>query len=136
MNLSGLKKHLRPLLLLLVAIVLGYTFWSSAGLLQLGAGLALFLFGMQCLEEGLRDLAGSQLERWLEKSTATRGKSLLFGLFGTFLLQSSTLVSLLTIAFISTGLIQLAGGSRSCSAPTWAPPAVSGCWHWPGRISA
>ncbi|WP_430317686.1 Na/Pi cotransporter family protein [Pseudomonas nitroreducens] len=110
MNLSGLKKHLRPLLLLLIAIVLGYTFWSSAGLLQLGAGLALFLFGMQCLEEGLRDLAGSQLERWLEKSTATRGKSLLFGLFGTFLLQSSTLVSLLTIAFISTGLIQLAGG--------------------------
>lgn len=110
MNLTGLKKHLRPLLLLLVAIVLGYTFWSSAGLLQLGAGLALFLFGMQCLEEGLRDLAGSQLERWLEKSTATRGKSLLFGLFGTFLLQSSTLVSLLTIAFISTGLIQLAGG--------------------------
>lgn len=110
MNLTGLKKHLRPLLLLLVAVILGYTFWSSAGLLQLGAGLALFLFGMQCLEEGLRDLAGSQLERWLEKSTATRGKSLLFGLFGTFLLQSSTLVSLLTIAFISTGLIQLAGG--------------------------
>lgn len=107
---NRLKKHLRPLLLLLAAVVLGYTFWSSAGLLQLGAGLALFLFGMQCLEEGLRDLAGSQLERWLEKSTATRGKSLLFGLCGTFLLQSSTLVSLLTIAFISTGLIQLAGG--------------------------
>ncbi|WEJ72628.1 Na/Pi symporter [Pseudomonas sp. PSE14] len=110
MDTTRLKKHLRPVLLLLVAVGLGYSFWSSAGLLQLGAGLALFLFGMQCLEEGLRDLAGSQLERWLEKSTATRGKSLLFGLVGTFLLQSSTLVSLLTIAFISTGLIQLAGG--------------------------
>lgn len=110
MQTSRLKKHLRPMLLLLVAVGFGYGFWSSAGLLQLGAGLALFLFGMQCLEEGLRDLAGSQLERWLERSTATRGKSLLFGLCGTFLLQSSTLVSLLTIAFISTGLIQLAAG--------------------------
>lgn len=110
MESNRLKRHLRPLLLLLVTVGLAYSFWSSAGLLQLGAGLALFLFGMQCLEEGLRDLAGSQLERWLERSTATRGKSLLFGLCGTFLLQSSTLVSLLTIAFISTGLIQLAGG--------------------------
>ena len=107
---SELKRHLRPLLLLLAAGGLGYAFWSSAGLLQLGAGLALFLFGMQCLEEGLRDLAGSQLELWLERSTSTPSKSLLFGLCGTFVLQSSTLVSLLTIAFISTGLIQLASG--------------------------
>lgn len=110
MESTRLKQHFRPLLLLLVVGVLGYAFWSSSGLLQLGAGLALFLFGMQCLEEGLRDLAGSELERWLERSTATRVKGLLFGLCGTFLLQSSTLVSLLTIAFISTGLIQLAGG--------------------------
>ncbi len=78
--------------------------------MQLCAGLALFLFGMQCLEEGLRDLAGSHLEQLLARSTATPFKGLLFGMGGTMLLQSSTLVSLLTIAFISTGLIKLAGG--------------------------
>lgn len=90
--------------------LLSVSFWFSASWLQLCAGLALFLFGMQCLEEGLKQLAGSKLDTWLERSTATRGKSFLFGMGGTMLLQSTTLMSLLTIAFISTGLIQLAGG--------------------------
>ncbi len=97
-------------LLVLAAVGLAGSFWMSAGWLQLCAGLALFLFGMQCLEEGLRDLAGSKLEQLLGRSTSTPFKGLMFGVCGTLLLQSSTLVSLLTIAFISTGLIQLAGG--------------------------
>lgn len=103
-------RYLRILLAVLAAAVLTWSFWRSAGWLQLCAGLAMFLFGMQCLEEGLRKLAGSRLEQWLARSTATPFKGLLFGMGGTVLLQSSTLVSLLTIAFISSGLIQLAGG--------------------------
>jgi len=103
-------KYLRWVMLLLVVSGLVASFWFSQGWLQLCAGLAIFLFGMQCLEEGLRQLAGSKLEQILGSSTSTPFKSLLFGVGGTLLLQSSTLVSLLTIAFISTGLIQLAGG--------------------------
>lgn len=103
-------RYLRWVILLLVVLGLAASFWFSEGWLQLCAGLAVFLFGMQCLEEGLRQLAGSKLEQILGRSTATPFKSLLFGVGGTLLLQSSTLVSLLTIAFISTGLIQLAGG--------------------------
>ncbi|MCQ4247257.1 sodium:phosphate symporter [Stutzerimonas decontaminans] len=91
-------------------LMLSWSFWASDGWLELCAGLALFLFGMQCLEEGLRQLAGSKLEQLLARSTATPLKGLMFGVSGTMLLQSSTLVSLLTIAFISTGLIKLAGG--------------------------
>jgi len=91
-------------------LMLSWSFWASDGWLELCAGLALFLFGMQCLEEGLRQLAGSKLEQLLTRSTATPLKGLMFGISGTMLLQSSTLVSLLTIAFISTGLIKLAGG--------------------------
>lgn len=90
--------------------VLSVSFWYSPGWLQLCAGLALFLFGMQCLEEGLKQLAGGRLEQLLERSTATPFKGFLFGVGGTMVLQSTTLMSLLTIAFISTGLIQLAGG--------------------------
>ncbi|WP_043308010.1 Na/Pi cotransporter family protein [Pseudomonas sp. ML96] len=105
-----MKRYARALLLVVLAGGLGWSFWNSAGWLQLCAGLALFLFGMQCLEEGLRQLAGGKLEQLLGRSTATPGKAMLFGVGGTMLLQSSTLVSLLTIAFISTGLIQLAGG--------------------------
>ncbi len=104
------KKYSVLMLALLVVVGLGASFWFSGAWLELCAGLALFLFGMQCLEEGLRQLAGSRLEQILGRSTATPFKALLFGLGGTVVLQSSSLVSLLTIAFISAGLIQLAGG--------------------------
>ncbi len=93
----------------ILAVALGASFHYSAGWLQLCAGLALFLFGMQCLEQGLKELAGGRMERLLARSTATPFKGLLFGGGATLLLQSSTLVSLLTIAFLSTGLIQLGG---------------------------
>ena len=105
-----MKQYSKLSLILLGMAGLAWSFWSSEGWLQLCAGLALFLFGMQCLEEGLQELAGGKLERLLGRSTATPLKALLFGTGATFLLQSSTLVSLLTIAFLSTGLIQLAGG--------------------------
>lgn len=104
------SRYFKILLPIAGVLMLSWSFWASDGWLELCAGLALFLFGMQCLEEGLRQLAGSKLEQLLARSTATPLKGLMFGISGTMLLQSSTLVSLLTIAFISTGLIQLAGG--------------------------
>ena len=96
-------------LIVLAFAALAWSFWYSSGWLVLCAGLALFLFGMQNLEQGLKSLAGGKLEGWLAKSTATPVKGLLFGTAATFVLQSSTLVSLLTIAFLSAGLITLVG---------------------------
>jgi phosphate:Na+ symporter len=104
------RQQWRPVAWVFALALLTLSFWFSDGWLALCAGLALFLFGMQCLEEGLRDLAGGQLERLLTLSTATPFKSLMFGVTATMLVQSSSLVSLLTIAFVSTGLIQLAAG--------------------------
>ncbi|WP_298448709.1 Na/Pi symporter [uncultured Marinobacter sp.] len=104
---TRMKSFVLPTLAL---VILSTSFWYSSGWLQLCAGLALFLFGMQCLEEGLKELAGGRLEQLLERSTATPFKGLMFGVGGTMILQSTTLMSLLTIAFISTGLIHLAGG--------------------------
>jgi len=104
------NRYFKILLPIVGVLMLSWSFWANDGWLELCAGLALFLFGMQCLEEGLRQLAGSKLEQLLARSTATPLKGLVFGISGTMLLQSSTLVSLLTIAFISTGLIKLAGG--------------------------
>ncbi len=77
---------------------------------ELASGLAFFLFGMQCMNEGLQALAGGRLERILARSTATPLKGLFFGIGSTMILQSTTVVSLLTIAFINTSLITLAGG--------------------------
>ncbi len=104
------QKHLTHLLLVMLASMLGLSFWYSLAWLELCYGLALFLFGMQCIEEGLHSTAGGTLERLMTKSTATPAKGFLFGVGSTFVLQSSTLVSLLTIAFLGTGMITLAGG--------------------------
>lgn len=100
----------KPLLISVLAVALAYSFWYSTPWLQLCYGLALFLFGLQCIEEGLHNAAGGTLERMMAKSTATPVKGMLFGMAATFIVQSSTLVSLLTIAFLSAGMIGLAGG--------------------------
>ncbi|STZ02642.1 Na/Pi cotransporter family protein [Moraxella equi] len=104
------KNCLHHLMLVVFAVGLGLSFWYSSAWLHLCYGLALFLFGMQCIEEGLHSTAGGTLEKLMTKSTATPAKGFLFGVGSTFILQSSTLVSLLTIAFLGTGMITLAGG--------------------------
>lgn len=104
------KNSANTAVLWLLALLLALSFWFSPDWTRLAGGLALFLFGMQCLEDGLRLLAGSELERFLGKTTDRAWKSLGFGVFATVVVQSSSLVSLLTIAFLSTGLIGLAAG--------------------------
>ena len=104
------RSNVNRIAFILLLAGLGLSFWFSPGWTQLAGGLALFLFGMQCLDEGLRLLAGSELEHLLARTTDRPWKSLAFGVISTALVQSSTLVSLLTIAFLSTGLIGLAAG--------------------------
>ena len=104
------SKTVNTVVIWLLAVALTASFWFSTGWTHLAGGLALFLFGMQCLEEGLRLLAGSELERFLAKATDRTWKSLAFGVLATVMVQSSTLVSLLTIAFLGTGLIGLGAG--------------------------
>lgn len=94
----------------LLFVALGISFQFSHAWLQLCYGLAMFLFGMQCIEEGLHNAAGGMLEDLMRKSTSTPLRGMFFGMGATFVLQSSTLVSLLSIAFLGTGLITLAGG--------------------------
>lgn len=101
------QQYFKYALLALLIIAFSYSFFYSTAWLQLCYGLGIFLFGMQCIEEGLQRAAGGYLERLLNKSTDTPIKGMFFGMGATFLLQSSTLVSLLTIAFLSAGLIGL-----------------------------
>jgi phosphate:Na+ symporter len=103
---SLLKKLLFPIILLLLA----YAFWQNSNFKQIAAGVAIFLFGMLALEDGFQQLSGGMLERFLRTSTNRLWKSFNFGLITTTLMQSSSLVSILTISFLSAGLIELAGG--------------------------
>ncbi|WP_409526108.1 Na/Pi cotransporter family protein [Nitrincola sp. MINF-07-Sa-05] len=101
---------LRRFVLPLVLLVLAYGFWASSEFKEVAAGVALFLFGMMCLEEGFKAFTGGTLEVLLRKSTDRLWKSLAFGIGSTALMQSSTLVSLVTISFVSAEMITLAGG--------------------------
>ena len=101
-----LKKILLPTILL----VLAYGFWVSPNLKAIAAGIAIFLFGMLSLEEGFQAFTGGALERLLRRTTSSTGKSLLFGIVSTTLMQSSSLVSVITISFLSAGLITLTAG--------------------------
>ncbi|GJL83385.1 MAG: hypothetical protein DHS20C01_30190 [marine bacterium B5-7] len=91
-------------------LILLYGFYLSPDFKQISAGVAVFLFGMLALEDGFRTFAGGTLDALLRKSTDRLWKSLTFGIVSTTLVQSSSLISLLTISFLSSGLISLAGG--------------------------
>ncbi len=70
-------------------------------------GLALFLFGMSQLESGIRSLGYDTFKRWFSRSTSSPVSSAATGVLATAILQSSSLVSLLVLAFASAGTLPL-----------------------------
>ena len=105
-----LKNNLRKVLLPTILIVLAYGFWISPDFKEIAAGVAIFLFGMLALEEGFKAFTGGVLEKVLKKTTNKLWKSLSFGVVSTTIMQSSSLVSVITISFLGAGLIGLAQG--------------------------
>jgi len=101
---------LRKIFLPSILIVLAYGFWISPDFKEISSGVAIFLFGMISLEEGFKAFSGGTLERILQKSTDKLYKSIGFGILTTTIMQSSSLVSVLTISFLGAGLIGLAQG--------------------------
>jgi phosphate:Na+ symporter len=93
-----------------IFLVLSYGFWVSSNFKDIAAGVALFLFGMLCMEQGFKAYSGGTLQRVLTRSTNRLWKSLTFGVVSTTLMQSSSLVSVITISFLSAQLIGLAEG--------------------------
>ena len=100
----------KPIWVPAVLLVLLLLFVWKPELATLAAGIALFMMGMHHLEDGFRAFTGGALEHWLSKSTNRLWKSLLFGITSTAIVQSSSLVTLLSIAFLSAGMISLLAG--------------------------
>ncbi len=101
---------LRNILLPTIIAVLAWGFWISPDFKAITAGVAIFLFGMLSLENGFKAFTGGTLETILRRSTNRRWKSIAFGIVTTSVMQSSSLVSVLTISFLSAGLLGLAQG--------------------------
>jgi phosphate:Na+ symporter len=101
---------IRKILLPTICIVLGWGFWVSPDFKVISAGVAIFLFGMLSLENGFKVFTGGTLDTILKKTTDKRWKSLAFGVISTSVMQSSSLVSVITISFLSAGLLGLSEG--------------------------
>ncbi|KAF0808772.1 Na+/Picotransporter [Alcanivorax sp. S71-1-4] len=75
---------------------------------QILAGLGLFLLGMDHIEQGLRGLGNELLVRILRRGTVTPWRGVLVGAMATALMQSSSLVGLLVLAFVGAGIMPMA----------------------------
>jgi phosphate:Na+ symporter len=101
---------LRKTFLPAIFLLLVYGFAVSAEFKTITAGVAIFLFGVLSLEEGFKTFATGTLEKLLKASTNSLFKSMTFGVVATSIMQSSSLVSVITISFLSAGLLELASG--------------------------
>ena len=70
-------------------------------------GLALFLFGMEYMGDGLKKLSGGQLESILGKLTSNRIKGFLLGLLVTAVIQSSSATTVMLVGFVNSGIMTL-----------------------------
>ncbi|MDH3977410.1 MAG: Na/Pi symporter [Gammaproteobacteria bacterium] len=74
---------------------------------ELLAGIALFLFAMSQLESVLKSLGGRSLAVYLRNQTGKRINAVIGGIVSTTLLQSSSVVGLMVLAFTGAGLLNL-----------------------------
>ncbi|MDG6778779.1 Na/Pi cotransporter family protein [Thiomicrorhabdus sp. zzn3] len=74
-------------------------------LMELLGGLALFLYGMEKMIKGLLVIAGDQMKSMLAKLTTNRVMGALTGAGVTAVIQSSSVTSVLTVGFVSAGLM-------------------------------
>ena len=70
-------------------------------------GLALFLYGMQMMSEGLENVAGDRMERILEKLTANRFIGVAVGALITAVIQSSSATTVMVVGFVNSGMMTL-----------------------------
>ncbi len=79
-------------------------------LVQALSGLGMFLFGMLYMELALKESAGLRFKSWVKNSTSSTAKSLMTGTIATTILQSSSVVTLMTLSFVSASMITLNSG--------------------------
>ena len=77
------------------------------GVLTMVGGLALFLFGLHVMGEGLSKASGGRLEKILEKLTSSTLKGVLLGAGVTAVIQSSSATTVMVVGFVNSGIMTL-----------------------------
>ena len=83
-------------------------------ILSMLCGLALFLYGMDVMGNGLKKSAGSRLKTILGNLTSSKFKGFLLGLGVTAIIQSSSATSVLVVGFVNSGTMTLAQAISVC----------------------
>lgn len=81
---------------------------SAASVISLCGGIALFLFGMNLMGEGLKKVAGNKMELILFRLSSTPLKGLLLGAGVAAVIQSSSATSVMVVGFVNSGIMKLA----------------------------
>ena len=94
--------------------------------LTLFGGLAMFLYGMQIMGDGLAKVSGGKLERILENLTSNRIKAVLLGAAVTAVIQSSSATTVMVVGFVNSGIMKLSqaigiimGANIGTTATSW-----------------
>lgn len=80
---------------------------SIYSIFSLFGGLALFLYGMNMMGDGLEKISGGKLEQILEKMTDKTYKGVLLGCAVTAVIQSSSTVTVMVVGFVNSGIMEL-----------------------------
>mgnify|MGYP000024349697 CR=1 FL=1 len=75
--------------------------------LALLGGLAIFLYGMNLMGDGLAKVAGGKLERILETLTSSPIRAVLLGMGVTAVIQSSSATTVMVVGFVNSGIMKL-----------------------------
>ena len=79
---------------------------SALNVISLLGGLALFLYGITLMGDGLNLVAGNKLEVVLYRLTSNRFRGILLGTLVTAVIQSSSAASVMCVGFVNSGLMQ------------------------------
>ena len=82
-------------------------FMSISYFIGLLGGLAIFLYGMEMMSNGLELVAGDRLRVVIEKMTSNFFKSILVGVFVTAIIQSSSATTVMVVGFVNAGLMSI-----------------------------
>jgi phosphate:Na+ symporter len=80
---------------------------SDINLLIVLGGMALLLFSMKIMSTGLELVAGDSLQTILKRATSNRFLAVIVGIVATIALTSSTAVTIITVGFVNSGLLNL-----------------------------
>ena len=75
--------------------------------LTMVGGLALFLYGMRVLGDGLKKASGGKMEHILEKLTSNKLMAVLLGAGVTAVIQSSSATTVMVVGFVNSGVMTL-----------------------------